>query len=61
VHVEPLNPLAVCIDMKKVTLASILEALETMKPRVVLDEELARRAREVIEESVKLAYRLRRG
>ncbi len=58
-RVEPLNPLAVCIDMKKVTLQSLVEALERMKPRVTLDPGLARRAREVIEESVKLAYRVR--
>ncbi len=58
-RVEPLNPLAVCIDMKKVTLESIARALEAMKPRVALDEALARRAREVIEESVELALRVR--
>ena len=55
VRVEPLNPLAVCIDMKKVTLESIVEALERMKPRVTLDPRLAERARRVIEESVRAA------
>lgn len=58
-RVEPLNPLAVCIDMKKVTLEAIAQALETLKPRVELEEGVARRAREVIEESVRLAYRVR--
>ncbi len=59
IRVEPLNPTAVCIDMKKITLESIVDALERMKPRVTVDPSIARRAREVIEESVRLAYRLR--
>ncbi len=55
VRVEPLNPIAVCIDMKKITLEAIASALERMKPRVTLDPGLAGRARSVIEESVRIA------
>jgi len=53
-RVYPANPQAICIDMKKITLHHILKALETLKPAVKLDPQVGRRAREVIEESLKL-------
>ncbi len=54
VDVEPANPLAVCIDMKKITLLHVARALELMKPRVVLDSVVANRVREVIERSLEM-------
>ncbi|WP_048192813.1 quinolinate synthase NadA [Pyrolobus fumarii] len=57
VRVEPLNPIAVCIDMKKITLQAIADALEKMEPKVRVDPNVARRAREVIEESVRIVTR----
>jgi len=53
-RIDPANPLAVCIDMKKITLMHIARSLETLKPRVVLDPAIAKRAREVIERSLEV-------
>ena len=53
-RVYPLNPRAICIDMKKITPLKILRSLETLKPRVTLDPEVSRRVREVIERSLQL-------
>lgn len=50
----PANPLAVCIDMKKITLEHIARALELMKHRVALDTAVAKSIREVIEHSLEL-------
>ncbi len=52
--VYPLNPRAICIDMKKITPLKILRSLETLKPRVILDKEVSRRVREVIERSLEM-------
>jgi len=53
-NIVPANPLAVCIDMKKITLRSILRALELGKHRVSLDSAIAKRVRETIERSLEL-------
>ncbi len=53
-NVKPANPLAICIDMKKITLSNILRALETMKPQIKLDPSIARRVKEVIERSLEM-------
>jgi quinolinate synthase len=45
----PLSPQAVCKDMKKTTLDLILRCLETLSPRVVVEETIASRARAAIE------------
>lgn len=50
----PLAPVVHCPNMKKITLESILEALETMEPRVELAEELMERARRPIERMLAL-------
>ncbi len=49
--VYPANPLAVCVDMKKITLLNIRQSLESMKPRVEVDPKIARRVREILEVS----------
>ncbi|KSW11819.1 quinolinate synthase A [Pyrodictium occultum] len=53
-RVYPVNPGAVCIDMKKITLQNIAHALENMKPVVRVDESIAGRVREVLERSLEL-------
>ncbi len=53
-RIVPANPLAVCIDMKKITLRSIVRSLELMKYRVVLDQSIAKKVREVIERSLEM-------
>ena len=45
----PLEPLPVCADMKRLTLASIADCLETLGGEVVLPEDVLRRARLPIE------------
>ncbi len=52
--IVPVNPQAVCIDMKKINLLSILRSLERLKYRVHVDPDKARRAREIIEISIEL-------
>ncbi len=47
-RVHPVSPRTVCIDMKKITLDKIVSALETMKPRVEIDEAIAKPAREAV-------------
>ncbi len=53
-NIRPLNPLAVCTDMKKMHLFNIKESLEKLKPKVELSRDVARKVKEVIEESLKL-------
>ena len=53
-EIIPANPLAVCVDMKKITLMDVLRSLKLMKHRVRVDPEVARRAREVIEHSLEI-------
>ena len=47
--VYPVNPRAVCINMKKNTLLHIGRALESMKPVVKVDPRIAARIRETLE------------
>ncbi len=56
-EIEPVNPRAICIDMKKITPRHILESLESLKPRVVIDKAIASKAREVIEMSIEMVRR----
>ncbi len=50
--VYPLNPRAICIDMKKITPLKILRSLEALKPKVVLDKEVGKKVKEIIERSL---------
>ncbi|MCE4607612.1 MAG: quinolinate synthase NadA [Caldisphaeraceae archaeon] len=45
---------AVCEDMKKITPEKILSSLRTLSPKVIIDEEVAERARRVIERSLQI-------
>ncbi|HNT73049.1 MAG: quinolinate synthase NadA [Methanothrix sp.] len=45
----PLSERAVCVDMKKTSLATVRAALETTEPRVVVPQRIADRARVAIE------------
>jgi len=52
--IYPVNPQAICIDMKKINLLNIRCSLENLKPRVEIDPVVARRVREVMEESLRI-------
>ncbi|NPA23786.1 MAG: quinolinate synthase NadA [Crenarchaeota archaeon] len=56
-RIVPVNPRAVCIDMKKISLLSILRSLERLKYRVQIDPDKARKAREIIETSIEIMRR----
>lgn len=45
----PLSEKAICQNMKKTSLDKVLEALQTLEPRVTVPEEIANRARKSIE------------
>ncbi len=53
-EIYPINPRAVCIDMKKINLLNIKRSLELIKPRVSIDREVAKSVREIIENSLAL-------
>jgi len=50
----PLSEKAICVNMKKTDLAKVRDALVTMKPRIVVPEEVAARARTAIERMLAL-------
>jgi quinolinate synthase len=50
----PAHDLALCANMKKITLPKLAAALERMAPRVVVPKEIADRARGAIERMVRL-------
>jgi quinolinate synthase len=50
----PLQPVPLCVNMKKITLESLLHALETHQERIELPEELMARARKPIERMIAL-------
>ncbi len=52
--IYPVNPRAICINMKKNTLHHVAEALEKMKPVVKVDPRMAGRIREILETSFKM-------
>jgi len=53
-RVDPLQPRAVCIDMKKISLRRLVWSLETMKHEVRVDAGTLRRVKEILERSLEL-------
>jgi len=47
--VEFIRPCNLCPHMKRITLANIYEALETLEPRVEIEASVAKRARIAVE------------
>jgi len=54
VRFHPVKETALCPNMKKVTLPKIVDALETMTPRVIVPPDIAVRARRAIERMIRL-------
>lgn len=55
--VYPVTNRTICIDMKKITLEKIVKSLESLKPRVEIPGEIAKRAREAVERGLELIGR----
>ena len=53
-HCFPLSDKAVCVNMKKTTLAHVRDALVTGQPRITVPDEIADRARRAIERMLAL-------
>ena len=53
-EVMPVNPRAICIDMKKINLLNIKRSLETLKPRVHIERDVREKVRSTLEESLRL-------
>lgn len=50
--VEFIRPCNLCPHMKRITLANIQGALETLQPRVEIDPDIAARARRAVERMI---------
>lgn len=48
-RIYPVNPRAICINMKKITLKNIVEALDKMKFIVRVDDNIAKKVRETLQ------------
>lgn len=53
-EINPVNPRAVCIDMKKITLENIKKSLETIKPKVIIEKKINEKVKEVLDRSLRL-------
>jgi len=53
-EIYPVNPEAVCVDMKKITLKNIKKSLETLKPRIIIEEKVSEKVKEILDRSLRL-------
>ena len=53
-EIFPVNPRAICIDMKKITLENIKKSLENMKPKVILEKKISDKVKEILDRSLRL-------
>lgn len=53
-EIYPVNPEAVCIDMKKITMENIKKSLETLKPKVIIEKKINEKVKEVLDRSLRL-------
>ena len=53
-EIYPINPGAICIDMKKINLLNIKESLERMKPKVVIKKKVREKVKSVLERSLEM-------
>ena len=50
----PVNPRAICIDMKKINLLNIKRSLETLKPKVSIEKNVNERVKSILERSLEM-------
>lgn len=53
-QIYPLNPTAVCINMKKITLYNIRSSLERLRPEVLIEPKEMEHVREIMERSLEI-------
>jgi quinolinate synthase len=53
-EIHPVNPEAVCADMKKITMLSIKKSLETLEPKVVIKKKVEEKVRNILKKSLEM-------
>ena len=53
-EVYPVNPEAVCVDMRKINLQNIKKSLENLKPKVTIKKEINKKVKYVLERSFEM-------
>jgi quinolinate synthase len=53
-EIYPVNPRAVCVDMKKITLENIKKSLETMKPKIIIEKKINDKIKEILDRSFRM-------
>ena len=53
-EIYPVNPGAVCFDMKKINLQNIKKSLETLKPKVIIKKKVNEKVKYVLERSLEM-------
>lgn len=53
-EIYPVNPEAVCLDMRKINLQNIKESLENLKPKVTIKKEIKKKVKHVLERSLEM-------
>lgn len=53
-EVYPVNPEAICVDMKKINLQNIKKSLENLKPKVTIKKEINKKVKYVLERSLEM-------
>jgi len=53
-EIYPINPRAVCIDMKKINLLNIKKSLETNRPKISLEKNTRDKVRSILESSLEM-------
>jgi len=53
-EIYPINPRAVCIDMKKINLLNIKKSLETNRPKISLEKNIRDKVKSILESSLEM-------
>jgi len=53
-EIFPVNPGAICIDMKKINLLNIKKNLETLKPKIFIEKKMNEKVRSILERSLEM-------
>jgi len=53
-EIHPVNPRAICIDMKKINLLNIKKSLETLKPKISIEKSINEKIKLILESSLEM-------